>query len=51
MKYRCLIRYKPRFGGTQQVTVVIEAKNPIEARARAEGMYANTVSVNVTGTN
>ena len=53
MKYRAMIHYYnvdskgKRVGGKRQVIEHIEAPNSVQAKARASGMYANTVSVHV----
>lgn len=47
--FRCMIHYQPASGGKRQVTKKLEAKNSVEAKSRAGSLYANTVSVHVSG--
>lgn len=46
--YRCQIKYKTETGSSRIVYPEFEAKNTIDARHRAEGMYPNVISVHVS---
>lgn len=43
--YRCQITYKPQNGSQRVVIEHFQAKNIVDAKARASNMYANTIRV------